>query len=120
MYSNFPVSTGTYRQQFYNTSVTAVFLPSDRGFTMTNPTGGVTLEQVLSGAVPTPPQQTTIIAPTYRDPFGWQSSIGFQKQLGSMMAFDVDLTDMEELHQVRSRDVNLFYDPVTGYNKDPT
>jgi hypothetical protein len=120
IYFNFPVSNVTYRQQFYNTSVTAVFLPSDRGFTMTNPTGGVTLEQVLSGAVPTPPQQTTIIAPTYRDPFGWQSSIGFQKQLGSMMAFDVDFTDMEEVHQVRSRDVNLFYDPVTGYSKDPT
>ena len=36
------------------------------------------------------------------------------------MAFDVDYTDLEVLHQVRSRDVNLFYDPVTGYSKDPT
>jgi hypothetical protein len=120
IYFNFPVSNVTYRQQFYNTSVTAVFLPTAKGFSMTNPTGGVTSEQVLSGAVPTPPQQTTIIAPNYRDPFGWQSSIGFQKQLGPVMAFDLDLTDMEELHQVRSRDVNLFYDPLTGYNKDPT
>jgi len=36
------------------------------------------------------------------------------------MAFDVDFTDLEELRQVRSRDVNLFYDPATGYNKDPS
>ena len=119
IYYNFPVSNVTYRQQFYNTSVTAVFLPTDKNFSMANPTGGVTADQVLSGAVPLPPQQTTIIAPDYRDPFGWQSSIGFQKQLGATMSFDVDLTDLEELRQVRSRDVNLFYDPVTGYNKDP-
>ena len=34
------------------------------------------------------------------------------------MGFDVDFTDLEEI-QVRSRDPNLFYDPVTGYNIDP-
>jgi hypothetical protein len=120
IYYNFPVSNVTYRQQFYNQSVTAVFLPTNPNFSMTNPTGGVTASQVLSGAVPTPPQVTTIIAPTYRDPRGWQSSIGFQKQLGSVMSFDIDYTDLEELHQVRSTDMNLFYNPATGYNLDPT
>ena len=35
------------------------------------------------------------------------------------MGFDVDYTDLEEMRMVRSRDVNLFYDPVTGYNLDP-
>ena len=35
------------------------------------------------------------------------------------MAFDVDLTTLEERNQVLGRDPNLFYDPVTGYNKDP-
>jgi hypothetical protein len=120
LYYNFPVSNVTYRQQFYNQSVAAVFLPTSPGFSMTNPTGGVTAAQVFSGAVPTPPQVTTIIAPGYRDPRGWQSSIGFQKQLGPVMSFDLDYTDLEELHQVRSTDMNLFYDPTTGYNLDPT
>jgi hypothetical protein len=120
IYYNFPVSNVTYRQQFYNQSVTAAFFPNSPGFSMTNPTGGVTGAQVFSGAVPTPPQLTTIIAPGYRDPRGWQSSIGFQKQLGPMMSFDLDLTDLEELHQVRSTDMNLFYNPATGYNLDPT
>jgi hypothetical protein len=119
MFFNFPVSNVTYRQQFYNNSITAVFLPTNQGFTMGNPTGGVTLEQIMSGAVPTPPQQTTIISPDYRNPYGLQFTIGFQKQLGPLMAFDVDYTDLEEMRMVRSRDVNLFYDPVTGYNLDP-
>lgn len=120
MYYNFPVSNVTYRQQFYNNSITAAFLPNTPGFNITNPTGGATLEQMQSGAIPLPAQQTTIIAPGYKDPFGWQSSIGFQKQLGQLMSFDVDFTDLEELHQVRSTDVNLFYNPATGYNLDPT
>ena len=120
LYYNFPVSNVTYRQQFYNQSVTAAFFPTSPNFSMTNPTGGVTAAQVFSGAVPTPPQLTTIIAPGYKDPRGWQSSIGFQRQLGSLTSFDIDLTDLEEQHQVRSTDVNLFYDPTTGYNLDPT
>jgi hypothetical protein len=119
LYYNFPVSNVTYRQQFYNNAIAAVFLPTGTNF-MADPLGGLTPEQFLSGAVAAPPQETTIISPDYQDPFGWQTSIGFQKQLGPVMGFDVDYTDLEELHQVRSRDVNLFYDPVTGYNKDPT
>jgi len=120
MYYNFPVSNVTYRQQFYNNSITAAFYPTSPNFSMTNPTGGVTLAQMQSGAVPLPAQQTTIISPGYQDPFGWQSSIGFQKQLGPMMSFDVDYTDLEEMRQVRSTDMNLFYNPATGYNLDPT
>ena len=35
------------------------------------------------------------------------------------MGFDADLTYLDERNQVRGRDPNLFYDPVTGYNRDP-
>ena len=119
LYYNFPVSNVTYRQQFYNNAIAAVFLPTGTTF-LTDPLGGRTPEQYLSGAVPAPPQETTIISPGYTDPYGWQSSIGFQKQLGPLMGFDVDFTRLEERSMVRSRDVNLFYDPATGYSKDPT
>jgi len=119
LYYNFPVSNVTYRQQFYNNAIAAVFLPTGTNF-LADPLSGVTPEQYLAGAVPKPPQETTIISPGYTDPYSWQSSIGFQKQLGSLMAFDVDFTSLEERDMVRSRDVNLFYDPVTGYSKDPT
>ena len=118
LYYNFPVSNVTYRQQFYNNAIAAVFLPTGTNF-LKDPLNGVTPEDYLSGAVPVPPQETTIISPTYTDPYGWQTSIGFQKQLGPLMGFDVDFTSLDERSMVRSRDVNLFYDPVTGYNKDP-
>jgi hypothetical protein len=118
LYYNFPVSNVTYRQQFYNNAVAAVILPTGTNF-LQDPLNGVSPEEYLSGAVPTPPQETTIISPGYTDPYSWQSSIGFQKQLGPSMGFDVDFTSLEERSMVRSRDVNLFYDPVTGYNKDP-
>ncbi|HEV8394235.1 MAG TPA: TonB-dependent receptor [Vicinamibacterales bacterium] len=118
LYYNFPVSNVTYRQQFYNNAVAAVFLPSGTNF-LNDPLNGVSPDAYLSSAVPAPPQETTIISPGYVDPYGWQSTIGFQKQLGSLMGFDVDFTDLEERSMVRSRDVNLFFDPVTGYVKDP-
>ena len=86
---------------------------------MENPTRGVTAEDYLSGTVPAPVQTARIIASDYVMPSSWQSSIGFQKQLGSVMGFDVDLTYLDERNQVRGRDPNLFYDPVTGYNLDP-
>ena len=35
------------------------------------------------------------------------------------MGVDADLTYLDERDQVRGRDPNLFYNPVTGYNLDP-
>jgi hypothetical protein len=119
IYFTTPVSNATYSQQFYNRSVAAVFTPDGPGF-MENPTRGYTAEDFLTGRAPTPVQFVYPFAADFKNPYGWQSSIGFQKQLGSSMGFDVDLTALEERRQTRSRDVNLFYDPATGYNLDPT
>src|SRR5688572_14131165 len=118
LYYNTPVSNVTYSHQFYNRAVAATFVPNGPGF-MEDPTRGVTAEDYLSGRVPAPVQTARIIADDYVMPSSWQSSIGFQKQLGAAMGFDVDLTYLDERNQVRGRDPNLFYDPVTGYNLDP-
>jgi hypothetical protein len=117
IYYNTPVSNVTYSHQYFNRSVAASLLPNGPGF-MENPTRGVTAEEYLSGQVAVT-QAPRIIASDYVDPYSWQSSLGFQKQLGQMMAFDADITALEERDQVRGRDPNLFYDPVTGYNLDP-
>jgi hypothetical protein len=117
LYFNTPVSNVTYSHQYFNRSVAASLPPNGPGF-MENPTRGVTAEEYLSGAVFVT-QAPRIIADDYVDPYSWQSSIGFQKQLGAVMGFDMDLTALEERNQVRGRDPNLFYDPVTGYNLDP-
>ena len=118
IYYNTPVSNVTYSHQFYNRAVAATYTPNGPGF-MENPTRGVTAEDYLSGRVPAPVQTLRVIADDYVMPWSWQSSIGFQKQLGAVMGFDVDLTYLDERDQVRGRDPNLFYDPVTGYNKNP-
>jgi hypothetical protein len=117
LYYNTPVSNVTYSHQYFNRSVSASLNPNGPGF-MENPTRGVSADDYLSGRVFVT-QAPRIIASDYVDPYSWQSSIGFQKQLGPAMGFDVDLTALEERDQARSRDPNLFYDPVTGYNLDP-
>jgi hypothetical protein len=114
-----PVSNATYSHQYYNRSVAAVFKPDGPGF-MEDPTRGATAEEFLSGAVPLPVQFAYPFSIDFKNPYSWQSSIGFQKQLGAVMGVDLDLTALKEKQQTRSRDVNLFYDPKTGYNMDPT
>ncbi|MGC4049053.1 MAG: hypothetical protein QM757_06010 [Paludibaculum sp.] len=111
------MSNVTYSHQYFNRSVSASILPNGPGF-MEDPTRGVTAQDYLSGKVQVT-QAPRIIANDYVDPYSWQSSVGFQKQLGQVMSVDADLTALEERDQVRGRDPNLFYDPVTGYNLDP-
>ena len=118
IYYNTPVSNVTYSHQYFANAIAATLTPDGPGF-MENPTRGVTGEDYLSGAVPAPPQAPRVIADDYIMPFSWQSSLGFQKQLGAVMGFDVDMTYQRERNLVRGRDPNLFYDPVTGYNLDP-
>lgn len=118
LYYNTPVSNVTYSHQYFAKAISASLTPTGPGFVQ-NPTGGVSAEAFLSGAVPLPVQAPRVIASDYVMPYSWQSSIGFQKQLGPVMGFDADLTYMGEKNQVRGRDPNLFYDPVTGYNLDP-
>lgn len=118
LYFATPVSNVTYSHQFFNQAISATLTPDGPGF-IENPTRGVTAEQFLARAVPLPTQSPRVIAPDYQNPYSWQSAIGFQKQLGAVMGFDVDMTYLSERNQVRGRDPNLFYDPITGYNRDP-
>jgi hypothetical protein len=119
IYFSTPVSNATYSQQFYARSVAAVLLPDGQPGFMENPTRGNTAADYLSGRAPAPAQFVYPFDSHFKNPYGWQSSIGLQKQLGPTMGFDVDLTSLQEKRQTRNIDVNLFYDPVTGYNKDP-
>src|SRR5690606_19241441 len=68
---------------------------------------------------PVPQQAGRIISPDFVMPYTWQSSLGFQKQMGTTMSVEADLTHWKWYNDTRTRDVNLFYDPETGYSKDP-
>ncbi len=117
-----PMSNLAYGQQSFNLErVLANTFPNDRlpGF-IADPTRGVSGDDILSGRVPLPPQQPRVIAHDYQLPYSWQNVIGFQKQLTPSTGIESDLVHWEEYNIDRARDINLFYDPVTGYNKDLT
>ena len=119
LYYNTPVSNVTYSHQFFNQAVAAALLPDGQPGFMENPTRGVSAEDILGGRVPVPIQAARVISPDFKMPYTWQSSLGFQKQLTPVMGVEADLTHWTWYNDTRTRDPNLFFDPVTGYNRDP-
>ncbi len=118
LYYTSPVSNMTFSPQIYSQMITASFPNDGRPDFILDPTRGVnTYSQALAVA---PPQSPRIISPNYRNPYTWQSSIGFQKQINNVTGLDVDLTHYNEYHDTRTIDPNLFYDPATGYNRPPS
>jgi hypothetical protein len=117
LYFASPVSNVTFSPQFYSQLVSATFLNDGRADFITNPTNGITADQIFSGQVKTPAQTVRTIAPDFKSPYTWQSSIGFQKQLNAVTGFDVDLTHWTEYRDTRTIDANLAYNPATGYNQ---
>ncbi len=119
LYYATPVSNVTYSQQLYNRFTFATFNNDGKPGFVTDPTRGITSDDILSGNVPLPPQTTRILSPDFKMPYTWQYSIGFQKQLSSVMSVESDLTGWNWYRDTRSHDPNLFFDPTTGYNVDP-
>jgi hypothetical protein len=123
LYFTTPVSNMTFSPQIYSQMVTAAFLTpasgrcADGSLFVTNPSCGVTTFQAAKAVAPA--QSPRIISPDYKNPFTWQSSIGFQKQINGVTGFEADLTHFNEYHDTRTIDPNLFYNPATGYNANP-
>ncbi len=115
-----PVSNVTYSPKVYSNLITASFANDGRADFITNPTNGVTADQFFSGAAKAPVQSPRVIVDDFKSPYTWQSSIGFQKQINSVTGIDVDLTHFNEYRDTRTFDPNLFFDPVTLYNKNPS
>jgi hypothetical protein len=119
LYFATPVSNVTYSQQLYNRFTFSTFTNDGKPGFATNPTRGVTSADILTGRVPLPAQTTRILSPDFKMPYTWQYSLGFQKQLGSVMAVESDVAGWQWYRDTRSHDPNLFFDPATGYNVDP-
>jgi hypothetical protein len=105
----------TFSQQSFNTERILVnSYPNDRlpGF-LDDPTRGVTPEDVINGLVPLPPQAPRVIASNFVMPYTWQTSIGFQKQLGPDIGVDADLIYWKGYNEPRAIDYNKFQDPAT-------
>lgn len=115
-----PVSNVTYSPKVYSQLLTASFPNDGRANFITAPTNGASGDDFFSGRRPAPVQSPRTIAEDFKTPYSWQSSIGFQKQLNAVTGIDVDLTHFNEYRDTRTFDPNLFYDPATGYNRNPS
>jgi hypothetical protein len=121
IYYGTPTSELSFGHQLFNGQrVLATEVANDRqpGFIL-DPFRGVTREDIVEGRVPLPPQALTIIGDDYEMPGLWQTMIGMQKQIGSVLGIDADLVYYRGFDQSQNYDPNLFFDPVTGYNKHP-
>ena len=116
LYYASPVSNVTFSPGVYSNLITATFPNDGRANFITNPTNSIPDSAFLNGSVPLPAQSPRVILESFRNPYTWQSSIGFQKQLNAVTGIEADLTHYNEYHDTRSIDPNLFYNPVTGYN----
>jgi hypothetical protein len=121
LYYSIPDSNTTFSIQSFNGErilVNSFANDGQPGF-IQNPTRGRTPEDFLSGRFPVPPQGPRVIAHDYQMPSTWQSILGMQKQIGSQLGFEADFTHWKGYHFARQRDPNLFFNPATGYNRNP-
>ncbi|MEZ5292638.1 MAG: hypothetical protein R2745_16270 [Vicinamibacterales bacterium] len=122
LYFSIPDSNTTFSIQSFNGERILVnSFPNDNlpGF-IADPTRGLSADDFLSGRAPLPAQSPRVIASDYKMPYTWQSTIGFQKQLGERFGVDADLTHWKGYNFARQRDPNLAFNPATGYNLPPT
>jgi len=111
-------SNVTFSQQSFNGERILVnSYPNDGlpGF-LQDPTRGVTAADVVAGNAPLPPQAPRVIGHDYVLPYTWQSSLGFQKQLSDVLGVEADVVYWREYNTPRARDLNLSFNPATGYN----
>ena len=113
LYYGSVVSNVTFSQQSFGNRIIVNSYPNDNlpGWFL-NPTRNFTAAQISSGAVPQAPR---VIAHDFEFPVTWQSGIGFQKQLTSVLGIESDLTHWREYNRSRARDLNLVVDPATGF-----
>ena len=116
LYFASPVSNVTFSPGVYSNLITATFPNDGRANFITNPTNGVPASAFLNGTAPLPAQSPRVIVADFKNPYTWQSSIGFQKQLNAVTGIEADLTHYDEYRDTRSIDANLFYSGATGYN----
>src|SRR6185436_2028078 len=80
---------------------------------------GVSADDIINHRVPLAPQAVSVIDPDIATPRSWQTSIGFQKQLSPVMGVDANLVYQRGYNEETVRDPNVFYNPATGWPKNP-
>jgi hypothetical protein len=106
-------------EQLYSKLIFASLANDGRPGFFADPTRGLTKDDILNNRVPLPPQSITVIESDIETPGSWQASLGVQKQITPVMALDTNLVYRRGFSEESQRDPNLFYDPATGWPKNP-
>jgi len=116
IYYSFPQTEFTYSPQLYSNLITDTFPNTGQASFITNPTGGISTYQQAQANLQ--PQAARVISSDFHDPWTWQSSLGFQKQLNDATSIQADLVHYNEYDDIRTIDPNLIYNPATGYSEN--
>jgi hypothetical protein len=84
------------------------------------PWGSVTGDQFLSGAVPVNAQTIQPLGPHVQTPYSLQVSIGAERQVSKTWTLSADYIHWRVYHDWIRTDANLFYNPATGYDANPS
>jgi len=87
---------------------------------LNNPFNGITGDEFLSGAVPVAKQGIQILGRNAVTPYSFQASIGAERQVGKNWTVGGDFVHWRVYRDWIRLDDNLFYNPATGYNVNPS
>ena len=85
-----------------------------------NPFNGATLQNFQNGTLAAPKQALQLVDPSVQIPYTVQTSIGLERQLGRNWTVSADYVWWRIYHEWVRVDQNLTYDPVTGFNINPS
>ena len=110
----------------YAQQATVSILNDGRADFASNPWNGAppTYEQALSFLCTTNRKpgclqtalRTQFVGPNYQVPYSYQSSLGFEQQVGADMSVQADYAYNANRHEDYVANVNLSYNPATGFN----
>lgn len=87
---------------------------------LAKPFGSATGADFVSGAAAVPLQSIQINAQDVITPYSFQSSMGAEHTFGKDWVVSGDFVYWRVYHEWLRQDANLFYNPATGFNVNPT
>ena len=98
----------------------AVNRTATQNIDLAKPFGALTGADFISGKVVAPLQNIQILAPGAQTPYSFQMSLGAEHQFGKGWTFSGDFVTWRVYHEWQRQDRNLFFDPATGFGKNPS
>lgn len=87
---------------------------------LNKPFGQYTGDDFLSGNAPSPTQNVQLLGPGAQTPYSAQLSIGIEREVRKAWTISGDFVYWRIYHDWIRQDQNIFYDPVTGFGRNPT